>query len=191
VGRDGIRAGVIGEIGTSDPIDPVERRILLAACRAQLETGRALFVHLDPWGRAGHQALDLCEGAGVALDRVALCHLDASLPDLAYHRSLAVRGAWVAYDIWGDEDAYGGRGMPSDAQRASAVRAAYDQGWWDRLLLAQDVCLKTQLHAHGGRGYDHLLTGVPARLREVGFADADIETMLVDHPRRLLAGETI
>ena len=64
------------------------------------------------------------------------------------------------------------------------------EGWSRQLLLAQDVCLKTQLHAYGGRGYDHLLSGVPARLREVGLTDADIETMLVDHPRRLLAGET-
>jgi phosphotriesterase-related protein len=190
IGRDGIRAGVIGEIGTSDPIEPAERRVLQAACRAQRATGRALFVHLDPWGHAGHAVLDVCEKEGVPLDRVALCHLDPSLPDLAYHRSLALRGAWVAYDIWGDEDAYGGRGMPSDAQRARAVRTAHDEGWSDRLLLAQDVCLKTQLHAHGGRGYDHLLSGVPAHLHEVGLTDTDIERMLVDHPRRLLAGET-
>jgi len=190
-GFDGIRAGVIGEIGTSDPIDPCERVVLAAACRAQLETGRALFVHLDPWGRAGHEVLDICEASGVPLDRVALCHLDPTLPDLAYHRSLALRGAWVAYDIWGDEDAYGGRGMPTDAQRAAAVRVALVEGWSDRLLLAQDVCLKTQLHAHGGRGYDHLLRGVPVLLREAGLADADIERLLVDHPRRLLAGEII
>ena len=49
-----VRAGVIGEIGTSDPIDPREARVLRAACAAQRETGTTLYVHLDPWGRAGH-----------------------------------------------------------------------------------------------------------------------------------------
>jgi phosphotriesterase-related protein len=187
-GVGGIRAGVIGEIGTSDPIEPAERLVLEAACRAQLATDRALFVHLDPWGRAGHAVLDRCEAAGVPLDRVALCHLDPSLPDTRYHRSLAGRGAWIGYDIWGDEDAYGGRGMPTDLERAAAVRQAHDEGWADRLLLAQDVCLKSQLRAHGGRGYDHLLTGVRELLLEAGLADADLDRLLIDHPRRLLAG---
>ena len=186
-----VRAGVIGEIGTSDPIEPAERAVLEAACRAQLATGTALYVHLDPWGRAGHAALDLCEHAGVSPNRVVLCHLDPSLAggDLSYARSLALRGAWVSIDICGDEDAYGGRGMPSDAERVAAVRAAFDEGWGDRLLLAQDVCLKSQLHAYGGRGYDHLLTGVAPALRAAGLPEQAVAELLVDHPRRALIGE--
>ncbi len=60
-GSGRVRAGAIGEIGTSDPIEPAEQTVLEAACRAQLATGAALYVHLDPWGRAGHAALDICE----------------------------------------------------------------------------------------------------------------------------------
>lgn len=188
VGRDGIRAGVIGEIGTSDPIWPVEERLLSGACAAQRQTGRTLFVHLDPWGRAGHDVLDRCERAGVDLDRVVLCHLDPSLPDVGYMRSLADRGAFVSIDIWGDEDAYGGRGMPSDGARTTAVLVAYEEGWADRLLLAQDVCTKTQLHAHGGRGYDHLLTGVTSNLQAAGLSAAEVDRLLVVNPRRAIGG---
>ncbi|MBF6605849.1 MAG: hypothetical protein IVW53_09745 [Chloroflexi bacterium] len=187
-GPDGIRAGVIGEIGTSNPIDPAEARVLSGACAAQRETGRTLFVHLDPWGRAGHDVLDRCEHAGVDLDRVVLCHLDPSLADVAYARSLAARGAFVGIDIWGDEDAYGDRGMPSDTSRTAAVVAAHEEGWSDRLLLAQDVCTKTQLHAFGGRGYDHLLTGVAPGLRTAGLSAAEVDRLLVDNPRRAISG---
>lgn len=185
----GVRAGVIGEIGTSDPIAPAEARVLAAACRAQLATGAALFVHLDPWGTNAHAVLDLVEAAGVPLDRVALCHLDPSL-DLrpGSIRSLAARGAWVSLDIWGDEDAYGGRGMPTDRRRAAAVHQALDEGWLGQLLIAQDVCTKTQLRAYGGRGYDHLLTGVPAILLGMGLPVQVIPTLLVENPRRFLAG---
>jgi phosphotriesterase-related protein len=188
VGPDGIRAGVIGEIGTSDPIDPVEARVLGGACAAQRETGRTLFIHLDPWGRAGHDVLDRCEQAGVDLDRVVLSHLDPSLADVAYARSLAARGAFVGIDIWGDEDAYGGRGMPSDASRTAAVLVAHEEGWADRLLLAQDVCTKTQLHAFGGRGYDHLLTEVASNLRTAGLSVTEVDQLLVDNPRRAISG---
>jgi phosphotriesterase-related protein len=183
------RAGAIGEIGTSDPLEPAERTVLEAACQAQLATGAALYVHLDPWGQAGHAVLDVCEKAGVSPDRVVLCHLDPSLVrGVSYARSLALRGAWVGIDIWGDENAYGGRGMPSDAQRVAAVRAAFEEGWGDRLVLAQDVCLKSQLHAFGGRGYDHLLTGIAPALRRAAVPEQTVLELLIDHPRRLLTG---
>jgi phosphotriesterase-related protein len=183
-----VRAGVIGEIGTSDPIDPREATVLRAACAAQRATGRTIVVHLDPWGRAGHAVLDACETAGVDLDRVVLAHLDPSLPDHAYHRSLAARGAWVSYDIWGDEDAYGGRGMPTDDLRIAGVLVAHLDGWDDRLLVSQDVCLKSQLRAFGGGGYDHLLVGIAPRLEAAGLDPLEVEALLVDNPRRALTG---
>ncbi len=183
-----VRAGIIGEIGTSDPVDPREARVLRAACAAQRITGRTLVVHLDPWGRAGHAVLDACASAGVDLDRVVLAHLDPSLPDSAYHRSLAARGAWVSYDIWGDEDAYGARGMPTDDMRIAGVLVAHMDGWEDRLLVAQDVCLKSQLRAYGGGGYDHLLVNMAPRLEASGLDPLEVEALLVDNPRRALTG---
>jgi len=183
-----VRAGIIGEIGTSDPIDPREARVLRAACAAQRATGRTMVVHLDPWGRAGHAVLDACEAAGVALDRVILAHLDPSLPDHAYHRSLAARGAWISYDIWGDEDAYGDRGMPTDDLRVAGVVVAHLDGWEDRLLVSQDVCLRSQLRAFGGAGYDHLLVDVAPRLEAAGLDPLEVEALLVDNPRRALTG---
>lgn len=183
-----IRAGIIGEIGTSDPIDRREERVLRAASAAQRATGRTLVVHLDPWGRSGHAVLDVCESVGVDLDRVVLAHLDPSLPDHAYHSSLARRGAWVSYDIWGDEDDYGGRGMPTDDLRIAGVLVAHFNGWEDRLLVSQDVCLKSQLRAFGGRGYDHLLVDVAPRLEAAGLNPLEVGALLVDNPRRALTG---
>lgn len=96
--------------------------MLEAAANVQRETGAPLLIHLDPWGRAGHDALDIAEAAGADLERVALCHLDPTLPDTTYHRSLAERGATVCYDIWGDEDEYGGKGMPTDGSASERSR---------------------------------------------------------------------
>lgn len=191
VGVDGIRAGVIGEIGTSDPVQPVEWRVLDAACAAQLETGHALFIHLDPWGRAGHEVLDRCERAGVDPGRIVLCHLDPSVGDHRYIRSLAARGAFVSLDLWGDEDTYGGRSMPTDAARLKTVLEAHDEGWADRLLLAQDVCTKTQLRAHGGRGYDHLLVSVVPRLQAAGLSPDEAARLVTENPRRAITRATV
>ncbi len=187
-GVDGVRAGVIGEIGTSDPLEPAEERALVAAAAAQRETGVGLVVHLDPWGRNAHAVLDAALRAGADPGRTVLSHLDPALPDHAFLRGLAARGVFVAIDIWGDEDDYGGRGMPSDDLRVAAVVAAESEGWADRLVLSQDVCLKSQLRAHGGRGYDHLLTTIVPKLRHAGLDDAAIDDLFISNPRRVLGG---
>lgn len=187
-GVDGVRAGVIGEIGTSDPLEPAEERALVAAATAQRETGRGLVVHLDPWGRNAHAVLDVALRAGADPGRIVLSHLDPALPDHAFLRSLATRGVFVAIDIWGDENHYGGRGMPSDDLRTAAVVAAETEGWADRLVLSQDVCLKSQLRAHGGYGYDHLLTTIVPRLRDAGLDDAAIDELFITNPGRILGG---
>ncbi len=187
-GENGVRAGVIGEIGTSDPLHPDEARMLWGAGEAQAATGRGLAIHLDPWGRNGHQVLDHALGAGADPGRIMLAHLDPALADLACVRGLAARGVTVAIDIWGDEDAYGGRGMPTDDVRIRAVLDAFDQGWANRLALSQDVCLKTQLRAHGGPGYAHLLAVIVPRLRRAGLSATDLDLLFIDTPRRLLAG---
>lgn len=189
-GADGtaIRAGIIGEIGTSDPLHPDEARMLWAAGEAQAQTGVGLAVHLDPWGANGHQVLDHVLGAGADPARTMLAHLDPSLADPSYARSLAQRGVTVAIDIWGDEDAYGGKGMPTDDRRIATVLAAFEQGWADRLALSQDVCLKSQLRAHGGPGYAHLLTVIAPRLRTAGLGDPELDLLFVTTPRRILAG---
>jgi phosphotriesterase-related protein len=182
-----VRAGVIGEIGTSDPITAMEQRVLEAAATAQRQTGAPLFIHLDPWGRAGHRALDMAEKAGADLRRVVLCHLDPSLPDTLYHRSLTDRGATICYDIWGDEAGYGGKGMPTDAQRIAALETAIHEGWIDRVGVAQDVCTKTQLRRHGGAGYAHFLARMVPELRRRGHGSDLIRLLLEETPGRLLA----
>jgi phosphotriesterase-related protein len=186
-GQDGVRAGVIGEIGTMDPIHPDEVRVLQAAAVAQRDTGRAMFVHVNPWTKVGHQLLDICEQAGANLSRVVLCHLDGTLPDVGYHRSLADRGAWVSYDLFGDDrDDYDGRRFPPDSVRVEAVLQAFSAGWASRLLLAHDISLKTRLWKYGGCGYDYISTRIVPRLRASGLSARDIDSLFIDNPRSLL-----
>jgi phosphotriesterase-related protein len=48
------------------------------------------------------------------------------------------------------------------------------------------VWTKTQLHAYGGMGYDHLLRRIVPALRSRGVTSSMLDAMLVDNPRRLL-----
>jgi phosphotriesterase-related protein len=187
-GVDGSRAGVIGEIGTSDPIHVDEARVIEAAAIAQRDTGRAMFVHVHPWTKTGHRLLDRCERAGADLTRVVLCHMDASLPDTEYHRSLAERGAWVSYDLFGDDrDDYDGRRFPPDSERVRGVIRAFEEGWAGRLLLSHDIALKSRLWRYGGCGYDYIATRIIPRLRSEGLGSDEIDLLSVRNPALVLA----
>jgi phosphotriesterase-related protein len=48
------------------------------------------------------------------------------------------------------------------------------------------VWTKTQLRSFGGMGYDHLLRRIVPELQRRGVSAADVRTMLVENPARLL-----
>jgi phosphotriesterase-related protein len=155
---------------------------------AQAQTGVPLYVHLHPWARRGHEALDLVEEGGGDLTRTILCHLDPQIPGgLGYHRELLARGAGIAFDIWGDEYRYGAVSMPTDEERIRATTELIAAGYGAQLLHSHDVCTKTQLHAFGGVGYDHLPRVIAPRLRAAGLDEAEVQQQLAGNALALLA----
>ena len=188
VGDTGIRPGIIGEIGTGDPITDAEERVLRAMAWAQLETGLALTVHVHPWGRGGHRVMDVLEAEGVPAERVILNHafVDVDQPD--YVEALLARGATCGYDMFGFDHALFrvGRYPPSDFDVATEVARLVAAGHAGQLILSQDVCVKTRLRAYGGWGYAHILEHVVPVLHELGVGDEHLEQVLVRNPARLL-----
>jgi phosphotriesterase-related protein len=181
------RPSVIGEIGTGDPIQPVERVSLQGAAEAQSRLGAALYVHLHPWGRRGHEALDLVEQAGGDLRQTVLCHLDPQIPaGLDYHRSLLERGATIAFDLWGDEFQYGNVRMPTDGERLDATVALIADGHGGQIVHSHDVCTKTQLRRFGGPGYDHIPRVVAGRMAAAGIDADEIHRQLAGNALALL-----
>jgi phosphotriesterase-related protein len=185
---DGPRPAVIGEIGTSDPILPIEIAALTGAAQAQAALpGIALYVHLHPFARRGHEALELVERAGGDLTRTVLCHLDPQIPaGLDYHRALLARGCTIAFDLWGDEDQYGAERMPTDDERIAALLELIGAGFGGQLVHSHDVCLKSQLSRFGGPGYAHIPRVVRPRLLAAGLSEAEVARQLSGNARRLL-----
>lgn len=129
VGPERIRPGIIGEIGTGDPIDDAERRVLRAAASGSRRTGLPVSVHIQPWGRTGLPVLDELEASGAAPHRVVLGHLNTAHDDDRYIAELLGRGAWLAFDLFGfDHSLLGlGRCPPSDADVASTIVRLVDR----------------------------------------------------------------
>ncbi len=188
VAGTGIRPGILGEIGTSDPPLPGELRVLQAVAIASRATGLAISVHLHPWGRTGELVADTLLDAGAAPDRVVLGHLTTAHDDRPYLERLATRGTGLAFDLFGfDHSLLGaGRYPPSDADVAATVIRLVRDGLGGRLFLSQDVGVRSRLRRYGGWGYDHLLRHVVPLLSAGGLARTDIDQLLVANPRRIL-----
>jgi len=161
-----IRAGLMGELGTSSPIYPFEERQLRAAARVQQQTGASINVHPLIWGHEHLHILDILEEEGADLSRVAISHCD-ELIEPAWHARIAERGAVLSFDTFGSET-YFDRSFtqePRDTDRIECVLHLLEKGYGAQLTLAHDICTRTQFHRYGGWGWDHLLGNIVPRLR--------------------------
>jgi phosphotriesterase-related protein len=187
VDANGVRAGIIGEIGVSKDFTAAEEKVLRGAARAQARTGVPLAVHLPGWERLGGRVLDLVAAEGGILEATVLCHMNPSLGDLAYQIGLAERGAWLEYDMLGMDYFFADQRAqsPCDEENARAIRALAGTGHAGRLLLSGDVFLKMMLVRNGGFGYAHVLANFVPRLRRHGLGAEVIDQLLVTNPRML------
>ncbi|TMV48763.1 hypothetical protein FE783_17105 [Paenibacillus mesophilus] len=193
-GIDGttIKAGVIGEIGTSDIIYPNERKTLIAAAAVQKETGLGLHVHTDLWATNGYEVVTILTRNGADPEKICINHIDVDLkPD--YMKDLLNKGVYIEFDNFGKEF-YADRRHRSvlrgifarDIDRVRTIKHLIDCGFVSRLLISNDVCLKTCLHRYGGWGYDHVVTNIVPMMEGEGISPEHIRTLLCDNPAAFL-----
>jgi len=184
VGDTGIRPGIIGEIGTDKPwVSAQEERVHRAAARAARRTGLAITTHsvLSPVGLA---QLRIFEDEGADPRRIVVGHAD-SYPHIDHYLAIVERGASVQFDFLGMSFTPAERHGESHIVELLCDLLA--RGHVERVLLSQDVCHDSQLLRYGGNGYAYVAQRFLPRLREAGVGDAEIETMTVANPRRLLS----
>jgi phosphotriesterase-related protein len=194
--EDGVRAGIIGEVGTST-LTEQETKVLRASALASLRTGAAITLHTEYGCREGVRIAQILLSEGVAPDRIILGHMDENLveydpqPRLAhldYHKRVADLGVWVQYDTFGSEWYYDSDGIsePRDTDRVAGLMELIEAGYIDQLLVGQDVWLKQNLRSYGGNGYDHVVRTLPFMLKKAGASGNDVRRIMEENPRRAL-----
>ncbi|HEY5796950.1 MAG TPA: hypothetical protein VIU82_18235 [Bosea sp. (in: a-proteobacteria)] len=189
IGESGVRAGIIGEIGISDPPTPGELRALTAAAFAQRETGASINVHP---GRDPTSPLAIVEhvrNAGGDVSRLVISHLDRTFRTTEEALRLVETGAVAEWDFFGIESShypFATFDLPNDAMRLDHIAALFARGHGAQVAISQDICTRTRLRRFGGHGYAHIPLNVVAMMRRKGFDETMIVQMLVGTPRRLL-----
>jgi phosphotriesterase-related protein len=184
-----VRAGIIGEIGCQTPWTPLERRVMAGAIAAMQHTGAALNVHPGRHPDQPQEVADFAAAAGAVMDRVVISHIDRTIFDETRLLRLADSGVVIEFDLFGQEQSYYPNSdidMPNDAIRLRLIRTLIAHGHLDRVVISHDICYQTRLTRFGGHGYGHIFANVVPMMRRRGFSEAEIETILVGTPRRLL-----
>jgi len=195
VGDTGIRAGAVKIATGSRVVSEYERKLVTAGARAARETGVPIISHTQNASCGGDQ-IDLVTAEGVPAGRMVVGHSDGT-EDHWYQRSLAERGAFVGFDRFGISI------IVSDEVRIRNVLRLAEAGHTERIMLSHDSIM----HWLGrpvpfANRHEEILEGLPdwrptsifrkviPRLLEGGLSNDDIETILVDNPRRLFAGDS-
>ena len=189
-GDTGIRAGLIGEVGTGPTVTKQEEKVLTAAALAQKKTGAPISVHLaNIKGRNGPYVAKLMKEQGADMGKVVLCHLDMKYQDFGHQREIADFGTFLGMDSFGEEDYVENLDYlpPRDKERVANIVALIDKGHLGQLLPSHDTCRKMQYKKYGGQGFDHLLRNVVPLMESAGITNKEIRTMFVKNPARLLA----
>ena len=189
VGDTGIKAGIIGEIGCSWPLTDNERKSLRAAVRAHHLTGAPLLIHPGRPPQAHLEIMEIIREVGGDPHRTVMSHIDCSPFDLEILSKLAETGCYLNYDNFGLETALHPKAtidMPNDGRRIDDILYLVKQGRLEQVLVSQDICLKMSLTKYGGYGYAHILENVVPMMRRKGLSLEQVNTILVENPKRAL-----
>jgi phosphotriesterase-related protein len=160
-------------------------RVMRAVARAHRQTGAPITVHTHPGSQSGFEVKRLlCDAEGVDATRVVLGHSGDS-SDVDHLSALADEGFILGMDRFGLNV------ETTFEARADTLVELCRRGYADRMVLSHDVAcyidmidpavvsLLTQQW-----NYLHIHDEVLPYVKERGVTDAQIETMLVDVPRR-------
>jgi phosphotriesterase-related protein len=158
-------------------------RVMRAVAQAHRQTGAPITIHTHPGSHTGLAVKELLDEHGVDPTRVVLGHSGDSA-DLDHLSELADYGFILGMDRFGVNV------ETTFEARSDTVAEMCRRGYADRMVLSHDAAcyidwidpnvipMMTQWN------YLHIHNDVLPYLREHGVTDKQIDTMLVDTPRR-------
>jgi phosphotriesterase-related protein len=176
--------------GVTENVEKVHR----ACARASVQTGVPIMAHSHPASGTGPKQVAIFQEEGVDMERVQIAHC-GDTTDVDYIAGLIDQGVYVGLDRYGIE-----MYLPFE-QRQQTTIELIRRGLTDKLHLSADACATIDWfppeiqEALMGQGavkdwnfsivFERVLPG----LREAGVVDDAVErTLMVDNPRRWLAG---
>ena len=184
----GVKAAFLKCVVEAKGLTPGVERNVRACAAVHRDTGAPITVHTSSPTQAGRLALQVFREEGVDLTKVVIGHAGDS-NDLDYLTELADAGCLLGMDRFG-LDIYN-----PTADRVGTIVELAQRGYADRMVLAHDAsCFIDYFPDPAARAafqqvqpnwnFTHISNDVLPALRERGVTDAQVQSMMVDAPRR-------
>ena len=190
----GIKAGIIKVASDEGGVTRPQEVVLRAAGQASVRTGTPISTHTWSPDRVGEEQVRILQDEGVDMDKVYIGHSNDDM-DMSYLLGLLRKGVWLGLDRFP-----GGRrpGTPYWEERTQLAKQLIDAGYTDRIMLSHDhsvpkarygVAVQEERIEHNPDGYNFITRNVLPRLKDMGVSDDTINQIMVENPRRFLAGK--
>jgi phosphotriesterase-related protein len=162
-------------------------RVMRACAAAHLRTGAPIMVHTHPKTHTAHEVRRVLGEEGVAPDRVMLAH-SGDTTDADHLSELAEAGFLLGMDRFGIDTILDFEG------RVGVVAELCRRGFAESMVLSQDAACYIDwvqpdiLPFLPNWNYLHVQKDVVPALLDRGVTQDQVDAMLVDTPRRFLAG---
>ena len=175
IGNTGIKPGFI-KIGVDGrSLSEIDKKLAVAAAKAHLQTGLIIASHTGPAVPAFEQ-IEILKNEGVAPGAFIWVHAQGE-KDLSNHVRAAQMGAWVGFD---------GLNENNTEAYVLMIKNMKDNNLLDKVLLSHDAGWYDPAKENGGnyRGYTTLFEKLVPMLKAEGFAEEEINQLLVTNPAR-------
>jgi phosphotriesterase-related protein len=180
----GVRAGIL-KCATDQPgVTAGVERVLRAVAQAHRQTGVPISTHTHAGTRRGLEQQRIFEQEGVDLSRVVIGH-SGDTTDIEYLEELIANGSYIGMDRFGIDVL-----LPFE-DRVNTVARLCERGHAEKMVLSQDAaCFNDWLPENVDQilprwNFLHIHNDVIPALKERGVTDSQINTMLVDNPRKI------
>ncbi|NNN10987.1 MAG: phosphotriesterase [Acidimicrobiaceae bacterium] len=183
----GVKAAIL-KCATDEPgVTPGVERVLRAVARAQLATDVPISTHTFAHGEVGLAQQKIFAEEGVDLSKVIIGH-SGDTTDLDYLRKLIDAGSYIGMDRFGIDIL-----LPFE-QRVDTVAKMCELGYAEKMVLSHDyACHNDWLddavveNVTPNWHYLHIVNDVIPALKARGVSDSDIQTMMIDNPRKIFS----
>ena len=181
-----VKAGIIGELGTSAVITDSEKKVLRAGGIVSAELDKAIHVHTDLYTENGFEVIDILTAEGAKPERICIDHTDV-LIRYDYMRKLLDKGVYLEFDNFGKEFYVDkSRRFAYDLERIETLSRLINDGYSERILISNDICLKTMWCKYGGNGYAHILLNVRKMAEDYGIDEKTYNKILTENVKKFI-----